>query len=125
MNELTEACMPMNASVNPVAKILDSLHEAIWHRPCSIPSMMKLEMKSGRTWEYAEIPIDALELAQARADFKVWVKTQPTGPLDGSWGALMDWWLMKQRPEWKKFDTIDRCYLKYAVGLPDKRIRVI
>lgn len=80
-------------------------------------------MKDGSGWEIHEIPIDAEELRESREDFQEWVKSKPTGPLDGSWGSLMDWWMNDRRPQWKKFDAIDRCYLKYAVGLPSRRIR--
>ena len=84
---------------------------------------MRIEMKDRGAWAVYEIPISAEELKTSRENFKVWVRSKPTGPLDGSWGALMDWWMNDQKPEWRKFDTIDRCYLKYAVGLPSRRIR--
>lgn len=83
---------------------------------------MRIEIKSRGKWEEATLPITAEGLDAARKDFKAWVKDKPTGPLDGSWGALLDWWMKDRRPSWK-FDAIDRCYLKYAVGLPSNRSR--
>ena len=88
----------------------------------AIQASMRIKVKSYRKWEEVFIPIGPEELALAREDFKSWVVGKPTGPLDGSWGALMHWWMNDRRPDWKRFDTIDRCYLIYAVGLPDKRV---
>lgn len=87
-------------------------------------SMMNLEIKDTWDWKKVTLPISIEDLDAARKDFKEWVKSKPTGPLDGSWGALMHWWMDDRRPGWKRFDTIDRCYLSYAVGLPKNQIRV-
>lgn len=112
--------MPMNDTVNATAfPEPKPIGTAVAIRT----SMMNIEIKSHGKWESVQLPINAQDLEWARKDFKVWVKGKPTGPLDGSWGALMDWWMNDRRPEWKKFDAIDRCYLKYAVGLPSKRVR--
>jgi hypothetical protein len=90
----------------------------------AMQASMRIKIKSYRKWEEIFIPIGRDELLSAREDFKIWVAEKSTGPLDGSWGALMHWWMADRRPDWKKFGTIDCCYLIYAVGLSDERVRI-
>lgn len=115
--------MEMNASVQARQKTFIPVPLGSG-KPVAFPPTMMIKIKSGRTWDTVELPIEIPELTRAREDFAAWVKDKKTGPLDGSWGALMDWWMNDRRPEWKRFNAIDRCYLKYAVGLPLKRIDV-
>lgn len=95
----------------------------------SNPSMnllrVALKDSAGFGWKTVEIPITLYELRLARLDFTAWVSGKSTGPLDGSWGALMQWWMNDQRPEWKKFDVVDRVHLTYAVGLPEKKVKLV
>jgi hypothetical protein len=71
------------------------------------------------------LPVSWEEIQKARKDFAEWVKTKDTGPLSGSFGSLTDWWLNDRRKEWKRFDLIDRCYLKYAVAVSEKNLKFV
>jgi hypothetical protein len=114
----TGALSDVNASVQGAAIPAENLIG----RSFALPPTMNIRIKSDRKWETVELPIPIDEFTRARVDYEAWVADKPTGPLDGSWGSLMDWWMNDRRPEWKRFDAIDRCYLKYAVGLPLERI---
>jgi len=71
------------------------------------------------------LPVTWEDLTKARKGFAKWVKTKDTGPLSGSFGALAEWWIHDHRPLWKRFDTIDNCYLKYAIAVSEKNLKFV
>lgn len=85
--------------------------------------MLIVHVKTKGGPESVEVPISRDEWLDARIDFTQWVSDKSQGPLDGSWGSLMDWWMNERRPEWKRFDTIDRINLKYAIGILHARLK--
>jgi len=87
-------------------------------------NLITVTLKTGGGSLTTELPISHEELDMAREDFIRWVHDKAQGPLDGSWGSLMDWWMSERYEEWKRFDQIDRIHLKYAVGLPKNKVRV-
>jgi hypothetical protein len=71
------------------------------------------------------LPVSWDELLSAREDFTEWVKSKDTGPLSGSFGSLVDWWMRDRRPDWRKFQFPDLVYLKYAVAVSKKNIKFV
>jgi hypothetical protein len=84
-----------------------------------------LRGENERRFTAVVLPVSWEDLQIARTDFAGWVSTKDIGPLSGSWGALMDWWIADHRPSWKLFDFVDQVYLKYAVAVSSKNLKFV
>lgn len=79
-----------------------------------------------RRFKAVVLPVSWEQLQDARRDFSEWVKAKDTGPMSGSFGSLLEWWMTDRRPAWRKrFDLIDQIHLKYAVAVSEKNVRFV
>ncbi len=100
---------------------------SVGHQICFDAPMITILLRGERERRFTAVvlPVSWSELQQARAEYAEWVKTKDTGPLSGSFGALVSWWITDHRPSWKKFDAIDNCYLKYAVAVSERNLKFV
>lgn len=126
--ELTVAFMSVNDRVQSLLQY-DQIPQGLpGHRICFDASMITILLRgeSEKRFKAVVLPVSWQELQDARTEFAGWVATKDTGPLSGSFGALMDWWIRDHRPGWRRrFDVIDTIHLKYAVAVSDKNVRFV
>lgn len=79
--------------------------------------------KSKRELEYS-LPVSEVDLDNARAGCKAWMKMNPMNPLDGAWGVQLEHGFIYKSVQWySKLRDFDRIIALHAIA--DKHCRIV